>query len=169
MINEITYGDIRIHGKNISMNEFIGNLTELGGQFKTEGLSVTDITLSLSFISEKTTSEGSIVIDREDFDRITDYKYAKDDGIVRISKFLQPYIYHWMTEIEICEFINRFISLYNEIEFDKKFIPPSDPIEFCLEEDPMDINHYFKFHNIPYEFRHVCGKYQLRQKHLVNY
>ena len=33
-----------------------------------------------------------------------------------------------MTEIEIKEFINQFISLYNEIEFDTRFIPSSNSV-----------------------------------------
>lgn len=165
----IMSGDIMVYGKDVPMHEFVGAVTDLADQLKSEKLIITDMKLSLSFVGGEYTAKGSIVVDREDFDKITNHKYVKDDNVSRILKFLQPYAYQWMTEIEINEFIDRFISLYNEIGFDTKFIPPPDPVKFCLEEYPMDINQYFIFHNIPYEFRYACGKYQLQQRHLSMY
>lgn len=168
MMEETANGNIRAHGTNISMDEFTERITEIANQLKDEGLVITDMKLSLTFAGGKDAAEKSIVIDREDFDSITNHKYVKDDNIARILEFLQPHVYHWMTEIEINEFIGSFISLYNEIESDTKFIPPADPMKFCLEEDPMDINQYFEFHDLPYKFRNVCGKYQLKQRNTVN-
>ena len=169
MNNESIRGDIRARGDYISMHEFTETVKELADSLKDENLFITDMKLSLSFVRGESTEACSIIVDREDFDIITNYKYVKDDNMARILKFLQPYAYQWMTEIEIKEFINQFISLYNEIEFDTRFIPSSNPTKFCLKEYPMDINQYFVFHNIPYEFKYACNKYQLQQRHLMSY
>ncbi len=167
-------GDIRIHGEYPTYNEIIDKFNDIIKMIQSEGLNIRDIKISCSFQNTIPSNENRIIIDREDFDRITNYKYIDIEEFKQLLQFMKKYSYNYMNNVEVYDFIERFLKLYNNLpdELINKFIPPNDKSKFCLQDEPLDINIYFKYNNIPYRLRRIIGKketYQLCQEHLLIY
>ena len=167
--NYTKHGDIRITGKNLATADIMFKLSQICGRLNIENLKVLDIKISLTF-SDLVDGPEEMIIDSEDFDRITGSKYIQDENRKHIIEYLRVISYDIMTSEETTGFIKHFLDMYNSMDSESKFIPPDDPEKFCLEDEPLDINQYFKFEHIPYKLRSIHnGKYQLVQEHLSEY
>lgn len=167
---ETTYGDIRIHGTNCQTGTVMYNLGQIMGRLNVENLKISDIKISLTFSSEIPSDSEKLIIDSEDLDKITGYKYICDENRKRLLEYLRLVSYDYMTLDKTNTFIKKFLGIYNSMESGSKFVPPNDDTKFCIEDEPLDINQYFQFENIPYRLRSIHnGKYQLVQEHLSAY
>ena len=172
--NKFLIGDIRMHGGYSTSDIVINEINNIIKMIESEGLKLSDIKFSCSFQNKKFPLNRDLIIDREDFDRITDYKYIDNEEWKQLLQFLNKHSYTYMDDNVVHEFIKEFLKIYERVFNNtmEEFEPQSGE-NICLDEFPLDINEYFIWNKIPYRLREVIirkkKKYQLYQEHLILY
>ena len=113
--NEYVSGDIRIHGGFSTSDIVINEINNIIKMIESEELKISDIRFSCSFQNKKLPLNKDLIIDREDFDRITNYKYINDEEYKQLLLFLNKRSYIYMDKNDIHEFIKEFLKIYKRV------------------------------------------------------